>query len=72
MIELDLPLAPSQGLIARPPKPVLLVPMPALILLDVMMPGMDGFEVLRHLKAQTETAQIIGSGSERARAGFAG
>ncbi|CAN5512250.1 hybrid sensor histidine kinase/response regulator [soil metagenome] len=31
---------------------------PALILLDVMMPGMDGWETCRHLKANEEWAQI--------------
>lgn len=31
---------------------------PALILLDIMLPGMDGFEVCRHLRSVPHTAKV--------------
>ncbi|RJG42539.1 response regulator [Motilimonas pumila] len=35
-----------------------ILPLPDLILLDIMMPGIDGYEVCRQLKSQPHTAQI--------------
>jgi diguanylate cyclase (GGDEF)-like protein/PAS domain S-box-containing protein len=43
---------------ARALQVVVLDPMPDLILLDVMMPEMDGYEVLRHLRENPATRDI--------------
>jgi two-component system alkaline phosphatase synthesis response regulator PhoP len=34
------------------------VPSPELCILDIMLPGMDGLEILRRLRAERETAQV--------------
>jgi len=36
----------------------IMVEMPNLVLLDILMPGMDGFEVCRVLKSDSKTKQI--------------
>jgi len=33
-------------------------PLPRLVLLDVMLPKVDGFEVLRHLRAEARTKEL--------------
>jgi len=39
-------------------KAVLIYPLPDLVILDIMMPGMDGYEVCRQLKANPVTKDI--------------
>jgi two-component system, cell cycle response regulator DivK len=55
---------------------------PSLILLDIRLPGMDGYAVLKRLKAQSQTASIpvvaltaqamVGDREQALAAGFAG
>jgi DNA-binding response OmpR family regulator len=33
-------------------------PLPSLVILDVMLPGADGFEVLSHIRASEQTKQL--------------
>ncbi|WP_373507874.1 response regulator [Thiocapsa sp.] len=43
---------------ARAPQIAASAPIPDLILLDVMMPGLDGYAVIKHLKADPTTRDI--------------
>ena len=61
LIELNLAKAGFKVLLADSGKEALNLALhkkPDIILLDLMMPMMDGFEVMRHLKATHETTDI--------------
>lgn len=51
-LQLQLASHPQQGLQMATDHP------PQLVLLDIQLPGMDGFALLRHLRAQPRTSQV--------------